>query len=208
MAGCFVVVLARAPVHRMDREFLEILTLLQNYRASSPNPMAAGGAARAPVYSPADFHRCNFARVMLGFFQSTEEYLTGYLRVRGLNSVGATVAFAVEANLDYDPCELPARSQWTDEFLALLHDMIGDTKRDEDFTADDYKWVLSGLMLGQEGSTQRAVRLLMMELERCSQVGLRALVKDAATHVEIPPLPDDRRVQLAMVEPEGERPYM
>ena len=190
---------------RMDREFLDLLSLLSRYR---PNAMAADGQARVPIYSPADFHRCNFTKVMLGFFQSTEEHLTDYRRIRGLNSVGATVAFAVEANLDYDPCELPVRSQWTEEFLVLLHGMIGDSKRDEDFTPDEYKWVLAGLMLGQPGSTQRAVRLLMMELERCSQVGLRVLVKDAATHVEIPPLPNDRRVQLVIGEPEGEWPYM
>lgn len=117
--------------------------------------------------------------------------------------MNATVAYALRCDLDYDPFRIPDETTWTDEYISLLHGMVNTHQPDEAFTKEDYLWVMAGLVMGHSDppATQNQVRSLLRELNECSQVGLRVLVRDAASHVELPQLPNDRHVPREEGEP-------
>lgn len=60
-----------------------------------------------------------------------------------MNSVSSTVAYALQNGLGYDPFNIPAAC-WTEEFVIILHGMVGDVKKDEDYSRKDYQWILAG----------------------------------------------------------------
>ena len=171
---------ARDVIGHMNKDFVECLGILHGIQMGTP------------VFSPTDFHKVHFTRVVLDFLMTEEESLTTYLRQVGMNSVSSTVAYAVENGLAYDPFTIPAVS-WTDEFVIILHGMIGDVKKDEDYSRQDYQWILAGLMVGQHG-TMSSIRGLLKQMEdpvlQCSLLAYRVLVKDAASHIQVPELPD------------------
>ena len=162
----------------MNREFLEILGILQQIRMPQP------------VCSPADFHKAHFTLTYCEFLLSESTTIVDYLKEKGLNTVNETVSYGLAHGLDYDPFAVPS-STWEDGYISLLHQMMGREKQDEDFTRLEYLWILGGLVLGQGGS-EDGVRSLYRQLNCSSRTGIRVLVRDSAAHIEIPELPNDR----------------
>ena len=138
-SGCFY--FGSRSIFGMNKGLLECLGILQRIQMGTP------------VFSPTDFHKVHFTRIVLDFLMTEEESLTTYLRQVGMNSVNATVAYALENDLAYDPFSIPATS-WTGEFVTILHGMVGEVKKDEDFSRKDYQWILAGLMVGQNSSSR------------------------------------------------------
>ena len=163
----------------MNQEFREILGVLSRI------PMAT------PCFSPSEFHMTHFTLEYTRFLLTDGSMsFQDYLREKELNSVTATVAYAMPRGLSYDPF-VKSEPSFEDEYIVLLHQVLGEAP-DEQFTREQYQWVLGGLMVGQGGTTE-SLRKLFKQLEdpklRSSETGYRVLVRDAATHVELPPLP-------------------
>ena len=144
--------------------------------------------------TPSDFHKAHFTMTYCEFLLSESATIEDYLREKGLYSATATTAYALSHGLNYDPLAVPC-STWEDAFIALLHQAISSDKSDKDFSRKELLWLLGGLVVGKGGS-EEGVRTLYRQLNdpvlHSSVTGIRVLVRDAAVHVELPELPNDK----------------